>query len=291
MAENKVDLFIVSGVAGAGKTTVASVFEEHGFYVVEDLPSKMLPALLTVFENDPETYGKAAMIVNISVAAEIIAEAKKHPSFNVTALGLDCTVDTLLNRFRLTRHIHPLQPRGYTLMDALKADETAMNDCRASFDLVVDTSNLTEKDLRKLVAHFVEKKSDSKPISVIITSFGYKYGLPRDGEIVIDARILANPYWVKGLDKLTGLDQPVIDYIDKDPRTKPYMAKLYDIMETYLKASLEDGRSFVVIDVGCSGGQHRSVYVAQHLYDYFKADYNCSITHRELERYKENEKD
>lgn len=288
---NKVDLVIVSGVSGAGKTTVASVTEEHGYYVVEDLPSKLLPSLLTVFESDPATYGKAAMFVNISVAASIIASAKEHPSFDVTAIGLDCSSDVLLNRFRLTRHIHPLQPRGYTLTDAMKLDAEAMKQCRSSFDIYIDTTNLTEKDLRKTVAHLLDKGSDKHPISVVFSSFGYKYGLSRDAEVVLDARVLANPFWVESLRKLTGIDQPVIDYIDKDPRTKPFMDSLYDIIDTYLKSSIEDGRSFAFVDVGCSGGQHRSVYVAQHLYDHFKDEYNCSVVHRELARYRENGKD
>jgi UPF0042 nucleotide-binding protein len=215
----KVQLVIVSGVAGAGKTTVASVCEEHGYYVVEDLPSKMLPALLSVFEHDPATYGKAAVFVNISVASEIIEIAKKDAAFDVVGIGLDCSIDTLLNRFRLTRHIHPLQPRGYTLMDALKEDEAAMEKCRSAFDIYIDTSNLTEKDLRKMVGSLLEKGDSTKNITVVFSSFGYKYGLPRDAEVVLDARVLANPYWVDALRKYTGLDQPVIDYIDKDPKT------------------------------------------------------------------------
>ena len=288
---NKVNLLIVSGVAGAGKTTLASVCEEHGFYVVEDFPSKTLPALLTVFENDPLTYGQAAMFVNISVAEEIIDEARKNPAFQVTAIGLDCSIEVLLNRFRLTRHIHPLQPRNYTLMEALQMDEEAMKKCRSVFDVYIDTSNLTEKDLRKMAARLIEKDTGKKPISVVFSSFGYKYGLPRDAEIVIDARILANPYWVKELAPLTGKDQAVIDYIDKDPKTKPLLDTLYSFLDDYLRWSIDDGRSFVFIDVGCSGGQHRSVYVAEHLYNHFKDEYNCSVTHRELSRYVEDEKE
>ena len=288
---DKVRLVIVSGAAGAGKTTLASVCEEHGFYVVEDLPSKMLPALLTVFQNDPSTYGKAAMFVNISVAAEIISVAKQNPAFEVVSIGLDCSIDTLLNRFRLTRHIHPLQPRGYTLMEALKEDETAMEKCRPSFDVYIDTTNLTEKDLRKMAGHLLDQEDGKKPITVVFSSFGYKYGLPRDAEVVIDARVLANPYWVEGLSALTGIDQPVIDYIDKDPKTKPFLDRIYDLLGHYIEGSVEDGRSFIFIDVGCSGGQHRSVYVAQHLYEHFKDKYNCSVTHRELARYREDGKD
>ncbi|MCI1244690.1 MAG: RNase adapter RapZ [Bacilli bacterium] len=287
---NKVNLVIVSGLSGAGRTTLASVCEELGYYVVEDLPSKMLPSLLTVFENDPITYGEAAVFVNISVAPSIIAEAKKRPSLDVTAIGLDCSQEVLLSRFRLTRHIHPLQPRGYTLLDAIKKDEEDMERCRASFDIYIDTTNLTEKDLRKLAAHLLSKSKGKAPISVVFSSFGYKYGLARDSEVVLDARLLKNPYWVPELRKLTGIDQPVIDYIDKDPKTAPFLTKLYDLVGEYIKGSVEDGRAFAFIAVGCSGGQHRSVYVAQHLYDHFKGRFNCLITHRELSRYREDGK-
>jgi RNase adapter protein RapZ len=281
---SKIRLIIISGVAGAGKTTVASVCEEHAYYVVEDIPLKMFPSLLDLFKKEPANYSKVAIFVSLDNAEDFIKTAKTDPHFNVSALGLDCSIDILMGRFKLTRHIHPLQPKGYTLIDALKSDERLMGQVRSYFDIYLDTSGLSEKDLRKLTSHFLGDKKSMR-MNVCFSSFGYKFGLPRDAEVVIDARVLKNPYWVPELSRLTGLDKAVIAYIDADPKTSPFMKKLFSLLEDYLLAAEEEGRNFVFIDIGCSGGQHRSVYVTERLYDHFKNKYNCAVTHRELSRY------
>ncbi|MCH3909792.1 MAG: RNase adapter RapZ [Bacilli bacterium] len=284
-----IKLLIVTGVAGAGKTTFASVCEEFGYHVIEEFPTSMVSSLLEVFKKEPDVYDKVALFVNISKVVEATKLAKSDPFFDTRVVGLDCSIDVLMNRFRLTRHIHPLQPKGYSLPEALDADMKKMQETRSVYDVYIDTTSLTEKAFRsKAVAVLGEDKNKTH---IIFSSFGYKYGLPRDAEVVIDARFLINPYWVKELCHLTGLDQPVIDYIEKDERTKDFMSKLYSLMDSYLKRAEEENRTYIVIDIGCSGGQHRSVYVAQSLYERYKNIYSCQIIHRELSRHNEDEKD
>jgi UPF0042 nucleotide-binding protein len=285
----KIRLLLVSGVSGAGKTTFASVCEERGFYVIEDLPLSMIPSLLEVFKNEPATYEKVAVFVGISHVQAAAAICHKDSAFETTVVGLDCSLEVLMTRFRLTRHIHPLQPKGFTLEEALQADAQAMREAKPFCDLYIDTSGLSEKELRKEAAALL--LGGSPKLTVIISSFGYKYGLPRDAEIVLDSRALANPYWVKELSHLTGLDQPVIDYIEKDPKTPIFLNKVYSLLEDYLAHAQEEGRAYAFIDVGCSGGQHRSVFVAEKIYEHFKTLYPCSVSHRELARYLEDEKD
>jgi UPF0042 nucleotide-binding protein len=286
---DKIILFLVTGVAGAGKTTFASVCEEKGYHVIEDFPTSMIPSLLDVFKREPEVYDKVALFVNISKIEESAEAIKKDPTFLVTTVGLDCSSDVLITRFRLTRHIHPLQPKGYSLSEALAADAEKMEETHPLYDIYIDTTGLTEKDLRKKAAALLDRTSSK--LHIIISSFGYKYGLPKDAEIVIDARGLINPYWVKTLSRMTGLDQPVIDYIESDQHTTNFMGKLFDLLDDYLARAVEEGRSFVVLDVGCSGGQHRSVYVAEKIFAHYKNVYACTLYHRELSRYLEDEKD
>ena len=282
-------MVLVSGVAGAGKTTFASACEEKGYHVIEELPISMIPSLLGVFKANPAEYAKNAFFVNIVKLEDAAALLRADSAFDTTVLGLDCTRDVLLTRFRLTRHIHPLQPKGYTLEEALEMDEKAMKQVQPILDVYIDTTGLTEKDLRKKAAAILGDKQSR--LNVIFSSFGYKYGLPRDAEIVIDARVLTNPYWVKELSRLTGLDKPVVDYIRQDPKTALMLDKLYGILDPYFESAIEEGRSYVTVDVGCSGGQHRSVFVAEELFAHYKSQYTCTVYHREINRYVEDEKD
>lgn len=286
--EKKIPLLVISGVSGAGKTTLAHVAEEKGYYVVEDLPTKLIPSLLGCFKKEPETYRKVALVTSIENAQSVITMVKSDPAFDLLSIGLDCSFSSLMNRYRLTRHIHPLQPKGYSLEEALHSDAALMGSARPYFDIFIDTSGLSEKDLRKLAISALLDENGA--ITVVFSSFGYKYGLPLDAEVVLDARVLANPYWVPSLSRLTGLDKPVIDYIDQDKKTKPFLTSLYSLVDNYIKSAIEEGRNFLNVDIGCSGGQHRSVYVAQHLYDRFSKLYHCVIVHRELSRYVDDEK-
>lgn len=283
----KINLLLVSGVSGAGKTTVASTCEEQGYYVTEDLPIALLSSLLEIFKRDPARYGKVALFVNINDIREAGRLVQSDPAFQTKLVGLDCSIDVLLMRYRLTRHIHPLQPKGYSLNQAINADAVMMEETRKLYDFYVDTSGLTEKALRVKMRSFLT--SDASRVGLIISSFGYKYGLPRDAEIVIDARVLANPYWVPELCRLTGLDEPVREYIESDPKTKVFLTKLFSLLEDYLNHAIEEGRPCVIVDVGCSGGQHRSVYVADKIYMHFRDNYQCTLFHRELSRYMEDE--
>lgn len=285
----KIKVMLISGVAGAGKTTFASVCEEKGYHVIEELPVSMIPALLEIFKSKPDEYAANALFVNISKLEDAQELLKNDDSLEVHVIGLDCSKEVLLNRFRLTRHIHPLQPKGHSLEEALEMDEEAMKKTRPFYDIYIDTTGLSEKDLRKRAGAIL---GDQKSLlSVTFSSFGYKYGLPRDAEIVIDARVLINPYWVPSLTRLTGRDQPVIDYIRQDPNTALMLTKLYDILDHYFEHAVEEGRAYCAVDIGCSGGQHRSVFVAEELYAHYKERYACTIYHREISRYVEDEKD
>lgn len=285
----KPNIVIASGVSGAGKTTLASTYESKGYRVMEEVPFAMLEQLLTLFAKEPTSFDKTLLIVNLGHAKEFMEKAKENPNINVLTIGLDCSTEVLFNRYRLTRHIHPLQPRGYSLEEALKKDDEDIKLLMPYLDVYFDTSSLSEKDFRKKIVTLIGQNNDGADI--VFTSFGYKYGVPRDAEIILDARILKNPYWVEELKAKTGLDDDVKAYIETDPNTDKYIDSICKMLDIYLSKMKEDGRSFVQVYVGCSGGQHRSVYVAERLYSLYKEKYICSIVHRELSRIKDGKKE
>ena len=285
MEEEKIVLLLVTGCSGAGKTTVASVAESLGYYITESIPAAMIDSLLAVFKSDPQTYGKVALFVPIDNFQKVRERIVKDKEIALKSWGLDCSFDVLMARFRLTRHIHPRQPRGMTLDEAIQQDRQIMDAIRDNFDIYIDTTSLSEKELRIKARALIE--TDGASLSVFFSSFGFKYGLPRDSEMVIDARFLPNPYWDDELAKMTGLDAPVIEYIEKSPITKDFMKSLYNLLDLYFSESAKLGRGFVTVNVGCTGGQHRSVYIVEQLYKHYRDLYDCTLSHRELSRYVE----
>ncbi len=278
----KVEVLLVSGVSGAGLTTLAGVVEEHGYHVVEGVPSPLIPATMSLFKKEIAQYAKVALFVDLPNLRDAAQAVRADEGVASSVWGLDCSFEALMSRYRLTRHTHPLQPRGYSLEKALLEDAALMAALRPIFDVCLDTSDLTEKALRLKASALLEKREHS--LGLFIMSFGYKYGVPRDAEVVIDARGLANPYWVKELSALNGLDAAVKDYIAKDPETAPFLAALYAFLDRYLLLAEKEARGFVFLDVGCSGGQHRSVYIAEALKAHYEGTYDVKVMHRELGR-------
>ena len=286
MAESeKIKLLLVTGCSGAGKTTVSSVAESLGYYIVEQIPSTLASSLIDVFKNDPQTYGKVALFVNLDKFEKIYNIIKNIDGIELKTWGLDCSFDALMSRFRLTRHIHPMQPRGLSLEEAIANDRSIIDKLRPMFDIYIDTTSMSEKYFRAYAGTIIgEEKSN---LFVFFSSFCYKYGLPRDSEIVIDARLLPNPYWVKELRPLTGLDEPIKEYLRQSEVTEKFLKGLIANLDLFFEETVKQGKGFASVNIGCTGGQHRSVYIAQALYEHYKDKYKCSINHRELSRNEE----
>ncbi len=284
MEKTPINIVILSGLAGAGKTTASFAFEASGYYVVDDLPLKMVPGLLALFKNEAERYQRVALILPLKDVGEVTRLIRRDPAFSLISIGLDCQEAVLLSRYKLTRHIHPLMTSGYSLEEALENDRQALARVRDDLDVYIDTSSLGEKELRSMIFEVLRKDGRSN-LNIFISSFGFKYGLPLDADTVIDARILDNPYWVKELAPLTGLDEEVKAFIEKDPKTEKFLKAIFDYLDVFLPLSEKDGRIYLSVAVGCSGGQHRSVYIARKIYERYEATYRCSLHHRELPRY------
>ena len=277
---DKLKLVLLSGLLGAGKTTALLSFEEQGYQTIMDLPGELLPSLLLLILNHPQVYQKTAVSVPIVDLKKAVDAVRSDSRFELLSVGLTAGRDELRKRYRLTRHTHPLESKGLSKEECLDRDQAAFEKCRPSFDYVIDTSFLSNVELKERLASLVGEKG----LTILFESFGFQYGLPLDADVVLDARMVRNPYWVESLRPLSGLDEPVRSYIEEDPLTEEFMKMALEAAHLSYASALHDGRHLVVFAVGCSGGQHRSVYFASRLHDEFKEGKSL-IFHREEKRH------
>ena len=216
----------------------------------------------------------------VSAIKEAVGEIRKDEAVSLTSIGLLASREELRKRYRLTRHSHPLEAKGLDLEECLDLDEKAWNDARPSFDAVVDTTSLTAGELKQRIAMLTDEQGPT----ILFESFGYQYGLPLDADVILDCRAVKNPYWIKELRSQSGLDEPVREYIEKDPLAEKFMAMALEVASVSFDSALKEGRNLVVFALGCSGGQHRSVYFASRLAREFKRGRSRSF-HREEKRH------
>ena len=275
-------IVIISGVYGSGKSTALYTFEEAGYYVIDNLPLEVAKQFFdTVLKK--KSYEKVAIAVPLENANEIFDLARNYKDFDVKFLGITCSREALNERYRLSRKLHPLQSQGYTLDSALERDYKILESVRENLTCLIDTSKLDIKEFKKTIHNVVMGIKGDK-FSVMFMSFGYKKSVPQDIETVFDVRLLPNPYWVPSLKNLNGLDQEVKDYVLKAPETKEYLKHVTDYLDYYLEELKKSGKGHANIGIACSGGQHRSVAVAQYLFEFYSKKYETSVSHRDIKK-------
>ncbi|KAF0190679.1 MAG: hypothetical protein FD165_2467 [Gammaproteobacteria bacterium] len=283
-------LLIVSGLSGSGKTIALQVLEDLEYYCVDNLPAALLPAF-AVQINDTR---KHRVYDNVAVgidARNIPEELREFPKFleDIRKLGLATEIifleadeNTLLMRFSETRRKHPLSTKKIALVEAMQQERVLLQPIRACADLHIDTSFTNVHELRDLIRERVVRESSS-PISLSFLSFGYKHGIPADADFVFDLRCLPNPHWVPQLRALTGADPPVKAFLDEQTPALEMYQQIRDFLDKWLPAFEAENRSYLTVAIGCTGGQHRSVYMAERLADHFRQRYeNVLVRHREL---------
>lgn len=278
-----IQIAYLTGISGAGKTSLAHAFEERGYRIIENVPNEVLAAMLKEIKKHGDSYGKVIIVQDIREAKTGISILKATAGIKTMTIALDCSLPVLLTRYRLSRRVHPLQAQGYLLDDALKDDVRHAQDIRNDVDLFIDTTDLSVDELKESVFSKITSVGDNGMV-VSFLSFGYKYGLPSDAEYIFDCRDLSNPYWIASLREYTGLDQPVIDYFKSKRDIGKYVKGLIAFLEPVLEKAQKNGRKFLFIYLGCTGGQHRSVYIANELYKAFKDKYYCMVAHRDIEK-------
>ena len=281
-------VLIVTGMSGAGRSTAANSLEDQGWYVVDNLPPQMLHPLVDL-AHEPESHmAKLAAVMDVrggalfEHASEVIESLNEHASVQV--LFLDSTDDALVRRFEQVRRPHPLQGDG-TLLDGISRERQLMHPIREQSDLVIDTSEMNIHQLSTAVAAAYGMPGESKT-RLTIMSFGYKYGLPSDVDMVADMRFLPNPYWEEALRQNTGKDAPVSDYVLSHPLAADFLEQFERTLHTVLSGYVSENKTYATIAIGCTGGKHRSVAMAEELGARLseRADVQVAVKHRDLGR-------
>jgi UPF0042 nucleotide-binding protein len=277
-------LVIVTGLSGSGKSGVARCLEDMGYFCVDNLPLELVEPLLE--GTTAPRLGVNLDVRNPDFAArfpEILARVRRKVP-NTKVLFCDASEEVLIRRFSETRRPHPLAGHR-SLLEALRRERAMLEDARASADVVVDTSGMTVHDLRSFVQKTFVGDPDRAGMIVSATSFGYKFGVPHDVDLLFDVRFLANPHFVPELKGKTGSDPAVAAYIEKDADTEPFLARLLQFVEYLLPLYEKENKSYLSIGIGCTGGKHRSVYVAERLADALKArGLPVKVSHRDATR-------
>lgn len=284
-------LVIVTGISGGGKSSVLKILEDYGYFCVDNL----IPALLIPFiKLVSSQFSLIAVVVDTrggSFFSELTKEVKtlKEIGFKYRVLFLDASDETLIKRFSETRRRHPLLSEESALLDSIQIERSMLEEVKTFSDDVIDTSSLALSQLRQMVSEVIlDKKLTSSAMRVSIMSFGYKYGIPIDADLVFDVRFLPNPHYIAELKPLTGLDQGVRDYVYGKDVTQTFLTKFLDFITYLVPHYKEEGKSLLTIAIGCTGGRHRSVAIASKLSsELTEKGYYVMERHRDINRNQE----
>lgn len=280
-------LLILSGRSGSGKTVSLNALEDLGFYCVDNLPVNMLPELISKLSPN---HNKLAVSIDARNLPKDINELKsvialiKTPATQCDILYLDAEDTKILMRFSETRRKHPLTASGLSLKEALRQEQALLSPLANMADLTIDTTELSKHQLCSLIWERVGQ-NPSNQLQVLLQSFGYKNGLPCDSDFIFDVRCLPNPYWQPGLRAYTGKDQEVAHFLDEQPDVKIMIESIYQFLENWVPKFEQDNRSYLTVSIGCTGGQHRSVYIAERLLELLKIERErVQARHRDLQK-------
>ena len=276
------NVVIMTGPSGSGLSSAEFVFEELGYYVIKNPTANSINAVLDDLINGDNKFENFCLMVLPLYAYEIINICKARGDANYRYIALNCSFDELNKRYSLSRHVHPRSAAySISLVDAINSDIEDILGITDDVDLYIDTSSLSVKQLRSKLYKFLENIEENKITYVTFMSFGLKNGIPQGLDTFLDVRNIPNPYWVDELKSLTGEDQEVIDYMMSFPITGEVLDSMVKYLTVQLNEVKKSGRGSYVVGIACSGGQHRSTFVANYLADYFSSDYRTQVIHRD----------
>lgn len=284
------DLVIITGFSGAGKSTAMAVFEDEGYFCVDNLPSEMIRSLIELFVHEGSKVARAAVVSDARGGSYFeglaaMLDGLRAGDVNLRVLFLEADERALLTRYKETRRRHPLAPTG-SVADGIAREQQALAPLRQRADLVIDTTGLSVAMLRrKLAADLLPTRTPGR-LAVTFESFGFKYGPARDPDLLLDVRFLPNPHYEMDLRPLTGTDRRVIEFINRDGELDEFYERLHPLLDYLLPQYLAEGKSHLVVAIGCTGGRHRSVAVADHLGGRYgtSQDYLTEVVHRDAAR-------
>ncbi|TDL32538.1 RNase adapter RapZ [Jeotgalibacillus sp. S-D1] len=287
---NDVELVIITGMSGAGKTVAVQSFEDLGFFCVDNLPPTLMPKILELMKESSNKMNRVALVMDLRGREFFDSLFKALDHFNdsdhVTPriLYLDADDDALVRRYKETRRSHPLAPLGLPL-EGIQQERYLLQDLKGRAQTIYNTSKLKPRELReKILAEFSANKQSLFTVNVM--SFGFKYGIPIDADLVFDVRFLPNPHYIDHMRPQTGLDEEVSTYVMKWTETQKFLEKTLDLLTFMLPHYKREGKSQLIVAIGCTGGQHRSVALTEEIARSFAKDYHTRITHRDIEKRK-----
>lgn len=282
-------LVVISGRSGSGKTTALQALEDVGFYCIDNLPATLLPTL--VEQMNVTTNGTRKLAVGIDARnqyadlvrfQEVVVRLRETDGLAFEIVFLDASEESLIKRYSATRRKHPLSTSEVVLEQAIELERQLLEPIANEAALQIDTTSLTLYQLRDTIKDRVAQRAE-QALALQFESFGFKHGVPLDVDFSFDVRILPNPYWHQELRQYTGQDQPVIEFLAAEPEVEKMIADIRNFIESWIPGFKKNNRSYVTVGIGCTGGQHRSVYIAEQLAGYFKDVMdNVQVRHREL---------
>lgn len=281
-------MVIITGLSGSGKTTALRALEDIGFYCVDNLPVALLPQFLEIQSAQQKNISQVAMVMDLRENTFIqtykgVFEQLQREGYKIEILFLDAGDDALLHRFSETRRVHPLSQAS--VMEGIHRERMLLRNLKEMADRVIDTTSCNVHQLKDAVQRHFLSSSTARRLFILVISFGYRYGIPVDADLVIDVRFLSNPYYVEELKNFNGYNEEVRDYVLSAEESVIFLQKLLDMMEFLMPLYEKEGKPRLTIAVGCTGGKHRSVVMANELMSYFaQQDYPVNVDHRDIDK-------
>lgn len=281
---------VVTGMSGGGKATAINILEDEGYYCVDNLPVRLIDKFMELVFMPGSNVDKVVLGLDVRadrpfIYVEEVLSTLRQKGYNYEILFMDASDDTLIRRYKETRRMHPCEPQG-RVEDGIRREREILRQIKAKADYVIDTSHLLVRELREeLIRVFVDDEQYNSLI-VTVMSFGFKHGIPQDADLVFDVRFLPNPFYVEELKPLTGNDPEVADYVLSFAQSGEFRRKLTDLISFLIPYYVEEGKNQLVIAIGCTGGQHRSVTMANCLYEDLRGQgsYGLKIYHRDAKK-------
>lgn len=297
MEEKKVEtaatesrLVIITGMSGAGKTVAIQSFEDLGFFCVDNLPPTLLPKFLELMNDSGKKMNKVALVMDLRGREffehlfKALDDLNDSSKFVPEILFLDADDSVLVRRYKETRRTHPLAPSGLPL-EGIRLERDLLEELKGRAQTIYNTSNFKPRELREKIA---EQFSVNQRVefTINVMSFGFKHGIPIDADLVFDVRFLPNPFYIEAMRPQTGLDKEVSSYVMKWSETQKFIEKWVDLLDFMIPQYKREGKAQLILAIGCTGGQHRSVTLAEYLNNRYKNEYHTSVTHRDINKRK-----
>jgi RNase adapter protein RapZ len=283
-------IFIITGLSGSGKSTAIAAFEDAGYYCVDNMPVDLLPKFLKLPIRHSDEVTGLAFVMDLREKGFLskykkVFDSIKQSGCSFEILFLEADEDILLRRFSLTRRHHPLS-HGKTLADNIRIEREKLHDLKAAADRVINTSRYNLHELKAIILDIALKsKKNISPMNIYVLSFGYKFGIPADADLIIDVRFITNPFFKPELRDLDGENEKVRNFVLKRRATKTFMKKYLDLLDYLIPLYEKEGKAYLTIAIGCTGGKHRSVSIARKIFEHYKkAGVQIGLLHRDITR-------